>query len=223
MEMMHGARGASLRRLATTMQDRTCAPDTAYPLLDELDEAYCALMATPVGGLLDVPPQKCRDLMTFITERAGTLLELGALVVIVSPDQNSQLGAIDLLDVMLASGVSAGQCSLILIDCPRETQPEAAFNEIHEHLKERKLDEVIIPGVMHASRVFEEAQMHKLSISALINATDLDREFRAAREKGVGEKKLQILGRRLMAARAVAAAAREFGRIYDALALPRAE
>jgi hypothetical protein len=74
---------------------------------------------------------------------------------------------------------------------------------------------------MPASRAFEEAQVHNLSISALLNGDDTEGEFRAARQKGVSEKKLLGLGRRLMAARTVVAAAREFEPIYDVLGLPR--
>ena len=218
---MHGYRAASFRRLEAGVHDQSGEMDTLVRSQDETGESYCALMASPNGGLLDVSPDRHPDLTTFLEERKDTLLELASLVVIVSPDGEAQGRAIALLDAIVPFSLEPGQCSLLLVDCPRNMPPESAFGEIHAYLRDKPLDGLIVPAVMPATRAFEEAHVHKLSVSALVNATDIEGEFRAAREKGAGEKKLQNLGRRLMAARAVVAAAREFERVYDALGLPR--
>ncbi|OYD76150.1 UNVERIFIED_ORG: hypothetical protein BDU10_1221 [Burkholderia sp. CF145] len=220
-EILHGYRGAVLKRHGVLPPNKTSATDEGLSPPGEIEESYCALMASPNGGLLDVSPHKLPDLATFLEERKNALVELGCIVVVVSPDPEAQHNGIAMLNAIVPASVEPGTCHVLLVDCPRNTPTESAFAELFSSLHDRELGGLVVPAVMNASRAFEEAQVHKLSVSALMNGDDIEGEFRAAREKGVSEKKLLGLGRRLMAARTVVAAAREFGPIYDALALPR--
>ena len=109
-----------------------------------------------------------------------------------------------------------------LIDCPNKTPPESAYMQVYEYLAEKQLGEQIVSSVLHASRAFEHAQEHKLALAPLIhNAVDIEGEFAAARAQGASERKLLGLSRRLMAARTVLSASREYERAIDELGLTR--
>ncbi|MEM5440067.1 hypothetical protein [Paraburkholderia diazotrophica] len=220
-DVVHGYRGASIKRHAT---DMNAQPGITEPAArrEEMEESYCTLMASAHGGLLEVSPQNRQDLVTFLNERKDTLVELACVVVIVSPDEESQRNAVTLLDATVPGSLGPEQCRLLLVDCPRDTQPESAFGQVYTYLGDKQLDGLVVPAVVCASRAFEQAQAHKLSLGALIHrAVDIEGEFAAARTQGASEKKLHTLSRRLMAARTVVAAAREFERAYDLLGLPR--
>ncbi|MCO4876559.1 hypothetical protein VOI32_05770 [Paraburkholderia caribensis] len=220
-EILHGYRGAVLKRHGMLPPNKTSDTDERLSPPGEIEEPYCALICTPDGGLIDVSPRALPQLATFLDERKNALVELDCIVVIVSPDLEAQHNSVALLNAIVPASIEPGKCHVLLVDCPRNTPTESAFAELFSNLHERQLEGLIVPTVMNASRAFEEAQVHQLSVSALMNGADIEGEFRAAREKGVREKRLLAFGRRLMAARTVVAAAREFGSVYDALGLPR--
>lgn len=221
-EVMNAYDGGRIERLETDVSAQTEMIGVVARQQDKTDETYCALMASPRGGLLDVSPHNLQDLVTFLGERKDTLVELCCVIVIVSPDDGSQRNAVALLDAFVPSCLDAGQCRLLLVDCPHNTPPESAFGQIYEYLGDKQLNGLIVPAVVCASRAFEQARAHKLSLAALMHrAVDIEGEFATARAQGASEKRLRSLSRRLMAARTVLAASREFERAYDALGLPR--
>ncbi|BCZ78661.1 hypothetical protein PTKU64_23360 [Paraburkholderia terrae] len=218
-ELMLGLSGASLRRHDASVPDANNAIGSSHGQLDAVYGHWCALMASPNDGLLDVAPQNLQDLAVFMEARKNTLHELGRIVVLVSPDPESQHTANSFLNTIVPTSVEPQKCAVLLVDYPRNVSPEPLFTELYAGLRDIQFEGPITSAPI-TSRQFEEAHAHKLMVNSLVNGEALEDEFRAAREAGVSEKKLYGLSRRLMAARTVVAAAREFQPVYDALRLP---
>jgi hypothetical protein len=120
-----------------------CLPDATGEQLSPphgLEEPYCALMASPNGGLLDVPPRQLPNLTTFLEECKNALAELDCIVVIVSPHRQAQSSAITLLDAIVPASIDPGQCHVLFVDCPRNTPPESAFSGLFSSLHDRELE-----------------------------------------------------------------------------------
>jgi hypothetical protein len=221
-EVMHSYRRASLQQLGTdgNGEDGVTEPGTG---LNQMEEQYCALMAAREGGLLNVAPARLHRLAAFLGASKGTLVELNCVVVLVSPDDESQRNAVTLLEAIVPPGsLDPGRCRLMLVDCPHGAQPESVYAQLYAFLRDSQLDGLVNLTVLSDSRAFENVRVHKLPLGPLLQGTvDLEEEFAALRAQGASEKRLRNMGRRLMAARTVMVARHDFERALNELDLLR--
>ncbi|SKC81692.1 hypothetical protein SAMN05445504_3161 [Burkholderia sp. CF099] len=198
--------------------------DLGTAMLDALhaEEAYHSLMTSPAGGLLEAPPPHTGGLVTFLHQARGTLHELHGVVLIISPCNESTQLALKLIQSLCPTIVEPVKLHIIFVDCPPGESPKVVFKDVYQHLDEQEIATEEQP-VLAAARAFENMQAHKLSLASVLHSggLELEKEFAEARMQQVTDKKLRVLARRVMAARAIAAMTTDFQRAYDSLGLKR--
>jgi hypothetical protein len=222
-EVIHAYHPGHIKSLSSPNRS-VHSPDVSTTVLDALqaEESYHSLMTSPAGGVMEAPPSHIDGLVAFLNEARSTLHELHGVVLIISScDESIQL-ALKLIQSLCPTTIEPAKLHIMFVDCPAAEPPEAAFKDVYQYLQDR---DIAIEGrpVLMAARTYENVQAHKISLASVLhhNSQEFESEFAEARMQQVADRKLRVLARRLMTARAIAAMVPDFQRAYDSLRLKR--
>ncbi|WP_322042819.1 hypothetical protein [Paraburkholderia sp. J67] len=187
---------------------------------DALENHYCAMMASRRGGIIDVSPEERQSMIGFIQTRRAILTEMKAIIVSVSPDNDSQNAAIETLTAICEAGVSPSDIRILATDMPQNTGAEDVLSKAFAFAREAGI--TIVPeAAIPVSTSFAKALQFKMPIAAVLNkAVDFETELTVARLNGAPEKITHALAHKVIAQRDLLDSADTFRRVAGLLGLP---
>jgi hypothetical protein len=184
-------------------------------------ELYCEMMISSRGGIIDVPPDHCLEMTSFIQTKRGVLRELKGTIVSVSVEPASQAFASKALAALCAAGVDPSEIKIFFMPVPEHTQFDEAYQPVVDFAHQAQIP-VSPEAVLPEPKAFETAHRLQLPISSLLNGlVDYTADLTAARMNGAPKAVLLALAHKAFAQRELQRAQDALVQVVDALGMTR--
>ncbi|MGF6756773.1 hypothetical protein P3T16_004182 [Paraburkholderia sp. GAS42] len=221
-QFIHAKTGGLLVSTGQSRKRETSSASSISHLASQhLEDAYGALLSSPRGGVIDIEQMAAEAMIKFLREHWGTLREIAAIVMTITPENESQVTALHLVEALEEAGMEKSQLRVVYADVPCDARLEVTFPHVTQHLNAAEFLNCTKDAVLFTSRALESALQHQVPIGAVITgAANFETELEEARDAEMSEKTLRTLAKKVLAQRMVLGIRTDIDRLFDALRLP---